>query len=528
MGKITKYLNQLIIGNVFDDPEILETYATDRSVLRIKPKFVAFPESTDDIQKLMRFFNQIASKNIPVSLTPRGAGLDEGGAALSSGLIVSMSKLNRLLEIDPRERLVRVQAGITLKELNTALSVSGLTIPIGGHDYETIGGLISNTPIDAYYGKYGGISKYVERIEVILSNGECLQTARLRKYALAKKAAEKSFEGDIYRKIAKLLKQNQRFIDKFDEKKAGLVGYPNIVKVPKRDTVDLMPLFFGSQGTLGIISEVILKAVPQKAKPLRLAVTSKDLDALTYVLDTIKQLKPREINLYDLRIIQEARGAGKNLDGIIRTLDKGFVAYITFDEYKLIIMRKLSRIKEKLPRSVKMMLDTQENELALNELENSLMVYLNHPKNGERAPILTDFYIPADNLTNFVKDLEVLSDKLGLDLSLFGSYNSEIYSLRPKIDFSEDGFNKKIATFLRAGAYVINRQDGTLAGGVPEGRLKAVVTNTEILETEKDLYESIKKIFDPNKILNPDVKLGANSKYTLTHLRSIETKNPMV
>ena len=157
MGKITKYLNQLIVGNVFDTPEILEKYSTDQSVLKIKPRFVAFPESTSDIQKLVRFFNQIAAKDIPVTITVRGSGLDEGGADLGSGLVISTEKLNKMLEIDSRERLVRVQAGITLKELNTALSVSGLTIPVGGHDNETIGGLISNCPTDLFSKKYGGI-----------------------------------------------------------------------------------------------------------------------------------------------------------------------------------------------------------------------------------------------------------------------------------------------------------------------------------------------------------------------------------
>ena len=83
MGKIAKYLNQLIVGNAFDTPEILESYSTDRSALKIKPKIVMFPESTEDIRKLMRFFNQIAAKDIPVSVTARGAGLSEGGECLS-------------------------------------------------------------------------------------------------------------------------------------------------------------------------------------------------------------------------------------------------------------------------------------------------------------------------------------------------------------------------------------------------------------------------------------------------------------
>ena len=192
MGKIAKYLNQLTVGNVFDNPEILDVYSTDKSALKVKPKLVAFPESTEDIRKLMRFFNKLSDKDIKVSVTARGSGSDEGGADLTNGIVISTEKLNKMLEIDPRERLVRVQSGITLRELNTALSVSGLTIPIYGRDDETIGGLISNASKDEGYGKYGGITNYTERIEVILANGECLQTNRLKKYAVAKKAAEKT------------------------------------------------------------------------------------------------------------------------------------------------------------------------------------------------------------------------------------------------------------------------------------------------------------------------------------------------
>lgn len=524
MGKITKYLNQLIVGNVFDDPEILETYSTDRSVLQIKPKFVALPESTEDIRKLMRFFNQIAGKDIPVSLTPRGSGLDEGGADLTTGLVISTEKLNHMLEIDVRDRLVRVQSGITLKELNTALSVSSLTIPVGGHDNETIGGLISNCPTDLYQSKYGGISNYVERIEVVLSNGEILQTMRYKKYALAKKAAEKSFEGEVYRKIAKFLKEKEKFLNEFDVNRMGKAGYPTVVKVPRRESVDLMPLFFGAQGTLGIISEVILRAMPLRDKPMRVVATFRELDEAIQFMDAIKALRPREINLYDLKIVQEARETGKNLDGVIRKLDDGFVAFMTFDDRKNAVLKRLYRLRAGLPRSAKLILDTPENQLAINEFENSLSSYLNHTKNGERTPVLSDFSLPAVNLASFMKDLKVLGEKLELDLALFGSYSNGIYSLRPKIDFSQEDYNKKITSFLKAGAYIISRQGGTLAGGTPEGRLKAVVTNPEMLDTAERSYKEIKKIFDPNKILNPDVKLGADSRFTLTHFRETELK----
>ena len=525
MGKITKYLNQLIVGNVFDSPEMLAKYSIDRSVLKVKPKFVAFPESTEDIRKIMRFFNQIASKDIPVSVAVRGNGLDEGGADLTGGLVIAMEKLNHLLEIDSRERLVHVQAGITLKELNTALSVSGLTIPVGGHDNDTIGSLIANCPADLYANKYGGIANYVERIEVILANGECLQTERLKKYAVAKKASEKTLEGKIYQKISKVLKDSGDFIEKLGLDRHSLVGYPGISHILRRESVDLKPLFYGSQGTLGVITEVILRAVPMRKPPIRVVATFKDLSSATKYADLVSELNPCEINLYDLKIIQGAREAGKNLDGVIRKLEEGYVVFVSFDERQNYCMKKLSAIKLKVPRTAKFIIDSPETKVVINEFENSLESYLAHTRHGERIPVLTDFYLPARNLDAFMKDLEILQEKLGLDLSIYGSYATSIYSLRPKFELDDPEFNKKVATFLRAGAYVIHHQEGELAGGTPEGRLKAVVTNSEMSEAEKSLYEEIKNIFDVNNILAPDIKIGASSKFTLTHFRDIDQSN---
>lgn len=520
MGKIARYLNQLIVGNVFDSPEVIEAYSTDHSALKIKPKFVAFPESTDDICKLMRFFNQIAAKDIDVSVTVRGAGSNKGGSSLGSSLIISTEKLNKMLEIDPRERLVRVQSGMTLKELNTALSVSGLTIPIGGHDNDTIGGLIAECPLDPYAGKYGGIMNYVERLEVVLANGDCLQTSRLKKYAVAKKATERSVEGDIYRKISKILKSNDNYLQEMKRNRQNLSGYPFISKIYEKETLDLAPLFFGSEGTLGIISEIILKAVPYKRPPFRALATFKDLESSLDFMDTIKALRPREINFYDLKIVQEAREAGKNLDGVIKKLEYGFVVFLSFDERINYYQKKILAVKNTAPRNAKFIFETPENCLMFNEFENSLSSYMNSAKNGERVPILTDFYLPAWNMESFLKDLKILSEKLELDLAIFGSYSTENYNLRPKFNLEDEGVNKKIATFLRAGAYVIDRQGGKLTGGTPEGRLKAVVTNAELTNIETKIYEKIKQVFDQNNILNPDVKLGASSKFTLTHFRT--------
>lgn len=519
MGKVAKYLNQLTIGNVFDSPDVLEAYAVDCSALKIRPKLVAFPESTEDIRKIMRFCYQLAQKDIRIPVTVRGSGLDEMGADIANGLILSTEKLNRLLESDKRERLVRVQAGITLKELNTALSVNGLTIPIGGHESDTIGGIISNCPSDDYAGKYGGIMNYVERIEVVLSNGDVLQTNRLPGRMVARKAKEKTLEAALYRKLTDIIKANKPLIDDIYSNNTGSSGYPTIAQVRRGKTIDIAPLFFGAQGTLGVITEVILRAVPVKSGVRRVVATFEDFEVAQKFLDLANSLKPKELNVYDIKIIKTAEESGKRLSEITRKLEKGYVVFAKFDERANSAVRKIMSVKKVLPGSTQLIVEDGKNVEKLDEFENSLTNFLNSTRTGERVPLLTDFYMPSGRLGRLITDLAVLEKSLKLDLAIYGSYSASNYNLRPRFKVSDPDFAKKAVAFLRAGAYIIDHEGGSITGGNPEGRVKAIVTNDAMLESEKKLYAAIKELFDKHDLLNPGVKLGADNRFTITHFR---------
>ena len=519
MGKIARYLNQLTIGNVFDTPDIIEAYSTDRSVLKIKPKFVALPESTEDIRKLMRFCYQLAAKGIRIPVTVRGSGLDEVGADLGNGLVVSMEKLNRLMESDKRERLVRVQAGITLRELNTALSLNGMTIPVGGHDNDTIGSLIASCPTDDFAGKYGGIMNYVDRMEVVLANGDIIQTERFKKSSAKRKGFEKTLEGSIYSKLPQIIEKNQALINKIRAESHGSHGYPSVVLVRNKSTYDLLPLFFGSEGTLGIITEVILRAVPIVKQNARAVATFEDFQTAQKFLDLANSLRPRELELYDIRIIRSAQETGKRLSEITKDLKTGYVVFARFDHKNKKCMRKLGSIRKVLPKGSQLILESSKNLVALNEFENSLTSFLNQARTGERVPLVTDFYLPSSHLQNFLNDLTILETSLKMELALFGSYSSSNYSLRPKFNVADKEFSKKAVTFLRTGAFVINRQGGSLTGGGPEGRVKAIITNATMTEEEQKMYTDIKTLFDRYNILNPDIKLGADAGFTLRHFR---------
>ena len=520
MSKITKYLNQLITGNVYDSPEITDFYSTDRSALKITPKLVAFPESTTDIRKLLRFFNQLAAKNINIPIAIRGSGLDEYGADLSDGLVISMEKLNRLMEIDTRERLVRVQTGITLKELNTALSVSGLTLPIGADENETIGGIIASHPVDEYASKYGGIINYIERAEIILANGECIQTGRLSKYAVAKKTAQKTLEGSAYRELYKIISASGVSLNKIKESPKHYSGYSTITLCGHRESIDLLPLFIGSEGSLGVISEVILKVVPIKKSPVRIITTFPKLSLAVKFLELTKEFKPRNLNIHDIRIIKQAEENGKSLSEITRKLEEGYAVFACFDDKGSSTAKKFESISKNLSRSSKIFIENVDNSTLFDEYENAVSNYLNVTSRGEHVSLLSNFSLPADQLQAFVEELATLEKAIKLDLPLYGSYSNGIYNIRPPLDIKDANYPKRACEVLSLGSTLIHRHNGSLAGGSPEGRVKALITNRHLEDSEKEIYKTIKTAFDPNGVLNPSIKLGANTNFTIHHFRT--------
>lgn len=524
MSKITKYLNQLITGNAFDAPEILEAYATDQSALKINPKLVVLPESTADIQKLMRFFDQLANKSLRVPVAVRGSGLDEMGADLSTGVVISTEKLNRLEEIDKRERLVRVQSGITLKELNTALLVSGMTIPIKANPNETIGSLIANCPNDGYSAKYGGIKKYVERIEFVLPNGERVQTGRHS----IRSGKPKNLEEAVYQKLGKLVKDNPELCQKISTSTPSKAGYPNTVFAVKKNSIDLMPLLFGSEGTLGIISEVILHAELLPPKPTRLVATFSSLKSTFNSLSKLAKLQPLELNVFDLRILKIAEERGKNLAKITRKLESGYVVLASFNDGGLKTSRKVRQAAKLLPSTSNCLIEDEDNTAILDEFENSIESYLNSSNNGERVPLLSNFTIPSENLVPFIKDLSILEQKIRLDLPIFGSFITSTYSTRPSLRIGEPNLEQRAAILLKTGDILIHNHGGALAGGYPEGRVKSVITNEKFSKEEKAFYQEVKDIFDPSNILGPDAKLGTDKSFTLKHLRTTKTPKIML
>ncbi|HMR73305.1 MAG TPA: FAD-binding oxidoreductase, partial [Candidatus Saccharibacteria bacterium] len=147
MNKVASYLQSHLSGEVLDSAAVRDYFSTDASVLQVKPALVIYPRSTNDVRKVARFSWQLAEKGHTLPITARGSGTDQTGAAIGKGAVmVFPAHMNKVLELDSQQKLVRVQPGVNFMALQEMLNTHGLFLPPfpASYKYSTIGGAIAN------------------------------------------------------------------------------------------------------------------------------------------------------------------------------------------------------------------------------------------------------------------------------------------------------------------------------------------------------------------------------------------------
>ncbi|MDO4978739.1 MAG: FAD-binding oxidoreductase [Candidatus Saccharibacteria bacterium] len=520
MNKVSKYINEHIDGTVFDRPSSMKPYSRDRSFLNVDPKFVVLPSSTEDIRVVLKFLNDLSERGFPLPIAVRGSGLDKTGADLSEGVVISVERLDQVLEVDENARMVRVQSGTTLGKLNAVLSAYGLTVPVDAPADETILDLISNYTLDNYSGKYNSIYYYTEHLEVALTSGDLIQTSSLTPKMLAKKAEANSPTGRIYRKISDLLANKTDMIKEIQSEPRNFGGYRMISKVEdSRGNVDLMPLFFGSNNTLGVITEIILRVEPLLRERKSVLAHFASAKSATTFAESLNKKTPVSINIFDHNVVKNAAALGKKIS-FIEPKDDGYYVFASFDDNKLVLPRKMKEIAEMKSAPKKMIVEDQKNKEDFTSLEKMLAEFLNDEDAYDHPVILDDIYIPNKSSAKFLEKLVEIEENFGRDMPVIGSPATELYSVRPVFNLSDDMEKVRMFEFIKVYTRLVRDQGGSLTGGSAEGRTKGAFNFAKYTSREEKFHLSIKHAFDPNNILNPEVKLGASLTDVIRHLKT--------
>ncbi len=528
MSKVAAYLRGHISGEVTTRDDIRTALATDTGVLEIKPEMIIYPRNTNDLRKVARFAWQLAEKGHVLPLTVRGAGTDPTGASIGKGaLIVTTGHLNKVYEYDAKQKLVRLQPGVTIAALSAALSLHGTAVMAleGSSHFGTVGGAIATATTGRLAGKYGTIDRAIDQLEVVLANGDILQTGRISKKELNRRKGIQGFEGDIYRGIDGILDEYGDVLDTLSANDA--TGYNTIADVKQKDgSFDLTPLFIGSQGTLGIISEMILKTEFRSVQHGVGALVFATGDAARDALDDLAGMNPTFLEYFDARLFDTAAKQGHAYSfykAATEQMKAAAVVLVGFDDFNQRHRAKSLKKLEKRFGSVDgTVLATADGDAA-DELLAALdvLVYTATPDSlGEAAPALYEgFHIPTARLEDFVHALKELSAHEHLELPLAGHVITNTYGVYPQLEIKKVGDKQKIFKLMDDLTKLVYAHGGTMVAEGGEGRLKAKGIYAHLEPRLIEMYAAIRKVCDPNGTLNPGVKEPNELKSLASQLR---------
>lgn len=529
MSKVADYLQEHILGEVLSNAATLKAMSTDASVIEIIPEMVVYPRVTNDIRKIARFAWQLAEKGHVLPLTARGSGSDQTGAAVGKGVvIVTPAHMNRILEFDAKQRLIRVQPGLNAQALQEALAFQGMSIPAlpVSAPYSTVGGAVANNASGRLSGKYGDMRTWVHQVEVVLGTGDVLQTGRLSKRDLNKKKGLQTFEGEVYRNLDNLIADNADIINgKLLDEVRDNVGYSALAQVKQKDgSFDLTPLVVGSQGTLGIISEMILKTDFIGTEQKVVAAVFATREAARDVVEQLRLLSPAFLEYFDGSLFEQAAMRGKTYE-ICKTTDErvGAVLLLGFDDFSEHIRARKAKKATKLLGGASLRVVTAGGPEAdeLLALRDVVTYLLSPAGKGTAAPALFDgAYVPLERSEDFSAAVEALAEKHRITLPLHARLLENIYYTRPTLELQKVGDKQKIFKLLDEYTTLVDSHGGHLIGEAGEGRVKAKFAYSVLDDDVMALFAAVKGIFDPQGILNPGVKQMVELRQLVTELRA--------
>ncbi len=529
MNKVAHYLQQHLSGEILASTDVLDYFATDESILTLRPQLVVYPRTENDVRKVMRFTWQLAEKGKVVPVTARGMGTDQTGAALGSGIIIAMpAHMNKIVQLDSKTGVVTAEPGITLDKLQQVLHTHGRFLPpvSAVNKYATLGGAVSNNDKGRSSYKYGPMQEFVRGLRVVLANGEQIETGRISKRDFNKKLGLASFEGEIYRQLDKLIEDAhdsmQALAAVIDRSPAGY----DISDIKQKDgSFDLTPLFIGGQGTLGVITEITLNSLPHNPQVTRMIAGFGDRQQGWQAITKINALKsgPMGIDFIDESLIKMAKAVNP---GILKPLEGGIPAVLFFVD----IDEESSRSRKKVQKKIQKILESHNAEVVQPQdeemhewerLRDSASLHITYSKGQKRAlPIMDDAYVPVERMAEFFTEFERLMQVAGLpDYAAWGQAGSGLVHVAPLLDISSLGDRQKMFKIMDAFYSYVCKIGGSFSGEYAEGRIRGQFSDKLFQPESIEVFKKLKTIFDPMGTVNPNVKVNVDSRQVKAMIR---------
>jgi FAD/FMN-containing dehydrogenase len=533
-------------GEIDTSEESRQFYSHDASLFELVPEAVVFPTDAGDIEKLVAAVNVCRVEVPQLSLTARSAGTDMSGGAISESVLVDFTKhFNRIHEITKHS--ASLQPGVLYRDFEKQSLRKGALLPSfpASRELASVGGMISNNSGGEKSLEYGKTENFVTGLQVTLADGNTYTFKPLNKEQLAAKKAKKDFEGKIYRAMHKLLEDNYEAIKAAKPKVTkNSTGY-NLWDVWDRETgvFDLTKLLVGSQGTLGLVSDISLRLINDRPHSGVLVAFMKKTDNLGEVINVVLPQKPASFEAFDNYTLMLSV---KFFPYFRKTLGwKGLIklglqllpdAFLLFRGIPKLVL--LIEFTGETPQEVKNRVHAMRLILKPYKMEameedsteakawkfrimrrESFNLLRKKVKDKHTAPFIDDMVVPPAHLTKFLPQLRKIIDKYKLFATVAGHMGDGNFHVIPLMKIENPKERAKLRPAMKEVNELVLSYGGSLSGEHNDGMIRGPWLEQMYGKKTTGLFKQTKQIFDPDNIFNPHKKTDASWDYSMSHIR---------
>ncbi len=446
-----------IVGDSFvlNNEESLITYGKDETEkLLFKPWVALLPSTTEEISSIMKICFQ---KNIPV--TPRGAGTGLSGGALPvmGGVVISFERMNKIIEIDERNLQVTTEPGVITEVLQNAVKEKGLFYPPDPSSRGScfIGGNVSSNSGGPKAVKYGVVKDYVLNLEVVLPDGQIIWTG------------------------ANVLKNS--------------TGY------------NLTQLMVGSEGTLGLITKIVLKLIPYPKYDLLMLVPFSDVEMAGAAVSAIFRagFTPSALELVEINAL---RIVSKFVDNTVIPISDDTQAHLIIEtdgndlDTLTRDMEAIAILLEEFNCGEIFFADNTQQKDELWKLRRRVAEAVKI----DGYTIEEDTVVPRANLPALIKGVKQLGEQHNFKVVCYGHAGDGNLHVRIKMEKSQNSLNNPdVLPILKKLFELVFSLGGTISGEHGIGLIQIPFMDIVFKPATIDLMKGIKSVFDPKNILNP-------------------------
>ncbi len=531
-------LRPLLHGEIAEDDASLTTASKDASLFTVRPRAVAHPMNTDDIKSLVHY----ASSHKNISLTVRSGGTDMTGGPLTESVVVDMSShFTRIGAV--ANSSIRVEPGVFYRDMERKTKKKGLLMPSypASKDICTVGGMVNNNAGGEKTLSYGKTEKYIQKLSVVLADGNEYTLSALTRQELLRAMKKKTFLGKIYKEMYELIEKHYDLIHaKNPNVSKNSAGYA-LWNVWDRKTFDLTKLFAGSQGTLGITTNITFRLVKPKKHSTLLVVFLPDLSKLTDIVEYVTAYQPESLESYDDHTLSLAL---KLLPSFVKKLQTNIFSLLWqfMPEFGMILRRGIPKLillaeftgddkKEVYARAeaakqslkkwnipLRIAASKEEQKKYWTIRRESFNMLRHHVQGKRTAPFIDDFIVQPKHLPTFLPKLAALLTKYKIDYSIAGHVGNGNFHIIPLMDLRDEKQHAIIPKLSKEVYNLVFTYQGSSTAEHNDGLVRSHVLPQMFGKPMYKLFEETKQIFDPKNIFNPGKKVNSDWKWAQEHI----------